>query len=130
MTFTHGMYDTRVYSIWKNMRQRCLNPRHPRYGDYGGRGITICQTWLDSFEAFYKDVGDPPPGLTLDRIDNDGPYAPDNVRWASRADQNRNQRSRTPKTCQVGGCDKRHAAFGWCHTHYYRWYRQQNRNAS
>ena len=125
MTFTHGMRNTPIYNVWRNMRQRCLNPNHPRYADYGGRGITVCDRWHDSFETFHADVGDMPAGMTLDRIDNDGNYESSNVRWATRADQNRNQRPRNPKTCTVLGCDKKHEAHGLCHTHYYRWYRAQ-----
>jgi hypothetical protein len=73
------------------MLTRCFNPNNSSYDDYGGRGITVCEEWL-SFENFYADMGDPPPGLSLDRIDNDGPYAPWNCRWADRITQNSNQR--------------------------------------
>ena len=80
-----------IYGIWANIKQRCLNPNNPRYADYGGRGITLCKRW-HTFENFYADLGDAPEGLTLDRIKNNKGYSPSNVRWVTRADNNRNSR--------------------------------------
>lgn len=89
---THGRSAARVYTIWCHMRARCLNPAHPRYPLYGGRGITICDRW-SSFENFYSDMGDPPAGTSLDRVDNSRGYSPDNCRWATQREQVHNSRS-------------------------------------
>src|SRR4029453_6918344 len=63
------------YVVWRSMKARCLNPKHPHYADYGGRGITVCPEWINNFENFLADMGRRRAGTTLDRIDNDGPYA-------------------------------------------------------
>ena len=82
----------RAYVSWAQMRSRCRNPKNPGYKNYGGRGITICSRW-DEFLNFLEDMGDRPPGLFLDRKDNDGLYCQENCHWASRTAQNRNRRS-------------------------------------
>lgn len=89
---THGYSNRTEYFIWWSMKARCLNKNHKQYSDYGGRGITICQRWLDSFENFLNDMGDRPGKLTLDRIDNDKGYEPGNCRWATRQEQYANSR--------------------------------------
>jgi hypothetical protein len=77
------------------MKQRCYNPNHHAWKNYGARGIIVCQEWLDSFLAFYDHVGHPPsPAHTIDRMNNDGNYEPGNVRWATRTEQVHNRRKR------------------------------------
>lgn len=93
------------YGVWRNMKQRCLNKKLREYDYYGGRGITVCQRWLDSFLDFVRDVGvRPQPELSLDRINNDGNYEPGNTRWATVEQQANNQR-RPPERCLTLGSE-------------------------
>lgn len=89
---THGGTGTTEYNIWRAMRARCERPEHERYADYGGRGITVCERWQD-FAAFLSDMGQRPPGRSLDRKDVNGDYEPNNCRWATYTQQTRNKRS-------------------------------------
>lgn len=90
---THGKTGSRIYRIWGNMMSRCFNKDSSHYSCYGGRGILVCIGWR-SFDRFYRDIGEPPSSRhQLDRINNDGHYAPGNVRWATARQQQRNKRS-------------------------------------
>lgn len=89
---TIGGHFTPEYQSWKGMRERCTNPKSSGYPNYGGRGIKICKRWAHSFENFFKDMGPRPKGKTLDRKNNDKGYKPSNCRWATRSEQNKNQR--------------------------------------
>lgn len=89
----HGMSKRREYRAWHNMRSRCTNPNTPLFEAYGGRGISVCERWLRSFEDFFSDVGPRPSSRhSLDRVDVNGNYEPGNVRWALPETQGRNKR--------------------------------------
>lgn len=96
----HGLAGTFEYGVWHNMLGRCLIQTNPSYSHYGGRGIVVCGRWVhgqdnkSGLQCFIDDMGPCPPGLTLDRRDNDGNYEPSNCRWATRSEQNRNRRAR------------------------------------
>lgn len=91
--YPEGETLTPEYAVWAGIKERCLNPTSQHYKDYGGRGITVCKLWLDSYEQFLKDVGrKPSKNYVIDRIRNEGNYKPGNVRWSTFTQSTRNKR--------------------------------------
>lgn len=95
----HNLRNTKLYTIWAMMKQRCSNPNNKNFKDYGGRGITVCEEWSNDVQAFYEwsMKNGYEEGLTIDRIDNDKGYSPDNCRWTTMKVQRKNQRKRKIK---------------------------------
>ena len=90
---THGMRHSKEYRAWASMKQRCTNSNDERWKNYGGRGISVCDEWMNSFPAFLRDMGEKPhPDYQLDRIDNDGNYCKENCQWVSKSVNQMNRR--------------------------------------
>lgn len=91
---THGMHTHPAYKAWEDMKRRCNDVNHKSYGNYGGRGIVVCERWLEGFEEFWENLGGTwKEGLSLDREDNDGNYEPSNCKWSTKSEQQCNKRS-------------------------------------
>lgn len=122
----HGLSHIKEFRIWWGILRRCHEVRCKEYKHYGGRGITVCDRWKQSYENFLEDMGKCPAGLSIERIDNDGPYCKENCRWADRNTQCRNRRNNVkheflgekrtiPEIAEILGLSEK--------TLYTRWYR-------
>lgn len=94
----HGLYNTPENKCWRGIKERCFNSKNPAFKNYGGRGITMCEKWVNSFEEFLKDMGKRPSSkYSIDRINNNGNYEPSNCKWSTVLEQNNNKRNNKAK---------------------------------
>lgn len=121
----HSMTDTRVHNIWKGIKERCYNKNEQNYANYGGRGITICDEWLHDFIPFYTWAinNGYSENLTIDRIDNEKGYSPDNCRWATMKQQNNNRRDNVFH--EING--EKHTLSEWCDIYNVPYWRTKSR---
>lgn len=113
MMTTHGKSHTVTYNRWARMIYRCTNPNSHKWARYGGRGIKVCDRWRTSFENFLYDMGEHPPLMSLERLDNEGDYCPENCIWATAKVQARNRRN----TPFITVCGKTIALTAACEIH-------------
>lgn len=109
----HGLYGTPAHKSWRSMMDRCTNRKNPNYKHYGGKGITVCQRWAESFKHFHDDMGNRPSGMSIDRIDPNGNYEPSNCRWATNREQRMNQARSTISIEQAAEVRRLRELHGW-----------------
>lgn len=110
---THGKHNSREYRAWCAMKQRCYYEKHDFFKDYGGRGISVCESWKNSFEEFYEDMGECPKGYSLDRVDVEKDYCKDNCKWSSNSEQGFNTRKKCTNTSGKTGVSYHKLADKW-----------------
>ena len=109
----HNLTDTPLYKVWQGMIQRCENKKHFSYKNYGGRGVKVCDRWRNSFVTFLEDMGERPKGFSIDRINNNGNYEPNNCKWSSPTEQMLNKRLHANNKSGVAGVTWSKACNKW-----------------
>lgn len=114
MNNVHGMRHTPEYMAWSHLKDRCNNANSPDFSHYGGRGIKVCDKWLNSFKSFFEDIGErPSSAYSLERIDVNGDYEPRNCKWATREEQSVNRRAFKNNTSGTTGVCLNKRKTGW-----------------